>query len=57
MFCIGDVTGNMPWIYQPIQIYVYFALFGWCSYIGVQTKRTWSKFRGTDSVTNANSQG
>lgn len=57
IFCIGDVTENMPWIYAPIQTYVYLALFVWCVYIGIQTTGTWLKFRGADGLTSANSQG
>lgn len=50
IFCIGDVTRNMPWIYPPIQTYLYLAVVVWCVYIGIQTTRTWSKFRGANAL-------
>lgn len=46
IFCIGDVTKNMPWIYPPYQTYVYIILTIVSVYISAQAIRSWNKFRG-----------
>ena len=44
-FCIGDKLQHMPWIYPPIQVYLYLgitALSAWCS---ILIGRSWQRGR------------
>ncbi|RUX20703.1 hypothetical protein EOA23_27765 [Mesorhizobium sp. M2A.F.Ca.ET.042.01.1.1] len=46
IFCIGDVTKNMPWIYPPYQTYLYVILAIVSLYVSTQAIKSWNKFRG-----------
>lgn len=44
-YCIADITAGMPWIYPPLQSYVYILIVAGCGYISYLLCREWSKYR------------
>lgn len=44
-FCIGDVVDDMPWIYNPVQFWLYVAAAIGCTMLCVQLWRDWTKYR------------
>jgi hypothetical protein len=45
VYCIRDQEG--PWIYPPIQTYLYFVCLVACAYLTWQIARDWPRLRGT----------
>jgi hypothetical protein len=46
VYCIHDVTEGMPWIYPPIQTYLYVLCVVACVYLTYLIATNWLKFRG-----------
>lgn len=43
--CIHDVTDNMPWIYPPLQLYIYLLLIVVCGWLSWSLGRQWARNR------------
>jgi hypothetical protein len=46
IYCIGDLAHGTPWIYPPLQTYLYIACVGGCAYLTYCIARDWPKLRG-----------
>jgi hypothetical protein len=45
MYCIRDLTDGTPWIYPPVQTYIYTVCVAACLYLTYEIARTWPKAR------------
>ena len=46
LYCIRDIREGMPWIYPPVQIYLYAPILIGCIYLTWKIVRDWPKARG-----------
>jgi hypothetical protein len=44
-YCLGNITGA-PWIYPPLQAYLYLACVSACGYLTYRLAKDWRKARG-----------
>jgi hypothetical protein len=50
-YCIHNLTDGMPWIYPPVQTYLYIACLAACFYLTYLIATNWVKARATPSPT------
>lgn len=46
IYCIGDLVDGTPWIYPPLQSYIYLACVLTCGYLTFRIIEDWRKERG-----------
>lgn len=49
MFCIGDRVIDMPWIYTPIQVWLYLGFVLLCGFVGEAMRRDWMRNRAASA--------
>lgn len=44
-YCIHDISIGMPWIYPPLQLYLYAVVTASCGWLSYRIAREWTRFR------------